>query len=86
MYNTSRHFNEVVPSGEQIWFGCEQGFYPRDPMVTTCQEDGLWYPDPSEVDCHSEKFVPCSFNFANVDKMPLFSMIPDYAYNFQRSA
>ena len=23
-------------------------------MVATCQEDGLWHPDPSEVVCHSK--------------------------------
>lgn len=46
-----------VASGEQVWFGCESGFYPREPMVTTCQEDGLWYPDPSKVDCHRTSYL-----------------------------
>ena len=61
VYNTSSSFDEIVPSGEQIWFGCEQGFYPRDPMVATCQEDRLWYPDPSELICHSKHIIPCSY-------------------------
>ena len=56
MYNSSLTgiSNEIVASGEQVWFGCEQGFYPSNPMIATCQEDGLWHPDPSEVDCRSK--------------------------------
>ena len=50
-----------MPSGEQLWFGCEQGFYAgelqHNIMVSTCQEDGLWYPDPSEVVCQSKRFA-----------------------------
>ena len=54
MYNTSSSFNGIVPSGEQIWFGCEAGFYPIEPVVSTCQEDSLWHPDPSKLVCRSK--------------------------------
>jgi hypothetical protein len=59
VYNSSSSCSSIVPSGEQLWFGCEQGLNRGglDPMVTTCQEDGLWYPDPSEVVCQSERFI-----------------------------
>ena len=56
MYNSSGSFNGIVPSGEQMWFGCEQGFYPSEPMISTCQEDGLWHPDPCEAVCESKRF------------------------------
>ena len=51
LYNSS---NGIAAKGEQLWFGCEPGFYPRNPLVATCQEEGLWHPDPSEVDCRSK--------------------------------
>ena len=59
VYNTSSSFNRIVPSGEQLWFVCEQGFYAGEleHMVSTCQEDGLWYPDPSEMVCQSKRFA-----------------------------
>ena len=49
--------NGVVASGEQLWLRCEPGFYPRDAIVARCQNDGLWYPDPSEVDCLSKSNI-----------------------------
>ena len=61
MYNTSSSFNGILPSGEQIWFGCEQGFYPIEPVVSTCQEDGLWYPDPNKLVCQSKQFAHCHY-------------------------
>ena len=76
MYKTSSSFDQIVPTGEQLWFGCEEGFYPREPIVATCQEDGLWYPDPTELICHSKYHIPCSFDCTDVDKMPLFSHDP----------
>ena len=72
VYNISSSFNEIVPSGEQICFGCEQGFYPREPIVTTCQENGLWYPDPSELICQSKRFVSYYSGCADVDEMLFF--------------
>jgi hypothetical protein len=65
LYNDSSisSSDRVVPSGEQLWFGCAPGFYPREPVVSICQEDGLWYPDPSQMVCQSKRFaysMPCS--------------------------
>ena len=56
LYNSSltgiANWPDIFVKGEQVWFGCEPGFYPRDPMVAMCQEGGLWHPDPREMDCH----------------------------------
>jgi hypothetical protein len=49
--------NGIVASGEQLWLECEPGFYPRHATVATCQEDGLWYPDPSNLDCLSKSAI-----------------------------
>lgn len=49
--------NGIVASGEQLWVGCEPGFYPRDAMVAICQKDGLWYPDPRKLDCLSKSNI-----------------------------
>ena len=59
VYNTSSSFSRIAPSGEQLWFGCKQGFSrgELDRMAATCQEDGLWYPNPSEVVCQSKRFA-----------------------------
>ena len=61
VYNTSSYFNGILPSGGQIWFGCEQGFYLTEHVVSTCQEDGLWYPDPSEVVWQSKRCAHCHY-------------------------
>ena len=53
LYNVSDR-DSRVPIGEGILFGCETGFYPRELMISTCQDNGMWDPDPSEVHCQSE--------------------------------
>ena len=59
LYSSSRTgmSNGLVASGEQLWLRCEPGFYPRDAIVARCQDNGLWYPDPSEVDCLSKSNI-----------------------------
>ena len=77
MYNNSSSFNRLVPSGEQIWFGCEPGFYPTEPVVSTCQEDGLWHPDPNKVVCQSKKFACCYYSCVYISKMHIFHEISE---------
>lgn len=61
------HYSSVDTSipGEQIMFTCNPGFRPQTLMISTCQVDGTWNPDPSGVTCL----------FGNVNYFKLICMV-----------
>ena len=52
-------FNGVVSAvsstteGATVTFQCEEGLFPSDLITSTCNNTGLWTPNPADVECSS---------------------------------
>ena len=42
---------ESTAEGTAVNYHCNDGLIPGGEMVTTCQADGTWSPDPAELEC-----------------------------------
>ena len=43
----------ILVAGDSVSFKCYSGLLLSGPNMTTCMQDGMWYPDPREVECRN---------------------------------